>query len=100
MTLHPKNYWEVPKETVRVARASLEFKKKYSCRAGIEGTISQGVRKLDLRRTRYSGLAKTHLQHIAIACAMNLSRFFAQSNGLLKAQTRTSSFARLRRKYA
>ncbi|MEQ8466865.1 hypothetical protein [Coleofasciculus sp. E1-EBD-02] len=22
MTLHPKNYWEVPKETVRVARAS------------------------------------------------------------------------------
>jgi transposase len=73
-----------------------EFKKKYSCRAGIEGTISQGVRKLDLRRTRYSGLAKTHLQHIAIACAMNLSRFFAQSNGLLKAATRTSSFARLR----
>ena len=22
MTLHPQNYWEVPKETVRVARAS------------------------------------------------------------------------------
>lgn len=84
----------------RQEQKTKEFKKKYGCRAGIEGTISQGVRKLDLRRTRYSGLAKTHLQHIAIACAMNLSRFFSQSNGLLKAQTRTSSFARLRRQYA
>ncbi|RUT01456.1 hypothetical protein DSM106972_065530 [Dulcicalothrix desertica PCC 7102] len=30
----------------------LYFEKKYALRAGIEGTISQGVRKFDMRRTR------------------------------------------------
>lgn len=47
------------------------------------------------QRTRYFGLAKTHLQHIATACAINLSRFFAWSNHVTKARTRISSFARL-----
>jgi hypothetical protein len=36
----------------------------YSKRAGIEGTISQGVRTLGLRCTRYLGLIKTHLGHV------------------------------------
>ena len=42
MTLHPINHWQV----------------------GIEGTISQGVRRFDLRRTRYLGLEKTHLPQL------------------------------------
>ncbi len=67
-----------------------------SSRSGIEGTISQAVRRLDLRRTRYWGLAKTHLQNVATACAINLSRFFASSNQIPKAQTRTSTLAALR----
>jgi transposase len=50
------------------------FTKLYARRAGIEGTISQGVRTFDLRRSRYIGLAKTHLQHILISLAMNLVR--------------------------
>jgi len=54
-----------------------EFKENYARRAGVEGTISQAVGKFNMRRTRYFGLAKTHLQHIATACAINLSRFFA-----------------------
>ncbi len=51
-----------------------EFKQTYKKRAGIEGTISQGTRAFNLRRSRYLGLAKTHLQHLAIAAAMNLTR--------------------------
>ena len=43
-------------------------------RSGIEGTISQGVRSFGLRRARYRGEAKTHLQHVATAAAMNVSR--------------------------
>jgi transposase len=39
--------------------ASAEGKAQYGQRAGIEGTLSQGVRAFGLRRTRYWGLAKT-----------------------------------------
>jgi transposase len=50
------------------------FKELYARRAGIEGTISQSVRSFDLRRTRYIGMAKSHLQHVLIAMAINLVR--------------------------
>lgn len=46
----------------------------YGQRAGIEGTISQAVSALGLRQARYRGLAKTHLQNVATAAAINLSR--------------------------
>ncbi len=64
-------------ETLQAARERQEteaFKEKYKKRAGIEGTISQGTRAFDLRRSRYLGLAKTHLQHLATAAAINLTR--------------------------
>jgi transposase len=80
----------------RIEQLSTEFKQTYACRAGIEGTISQAVRRFDSRRTRYWGLAKTHLQNVATACAINLSRFFASSNHIAKAQTRKSALAALR----
>lgn len=80
----------------RLAQLSQEFQQTYASRAGIEGTISQAVRRFDLRRTRYWGLAKTHLHNVATACAINLSRFFASSNRIAKAQTRHSAFAALR----
>jgi len=35
------------------------FKERYTVRAGIEGTISQGVRTCALRRARYRGQART-----------------------------------------
>jgi transposase len=54
-----------------------EFKEYYKKRAGIEGTISQGVRAFGLRCSRYLGQAKTALQHIAIAVAINLVRLGA-----------------------
>jgi transposase len=72
-----------------------EFKERYATRAGIEGTISQGVRSFGLRRSRYIGQAKTHLQHILIAVAINLARFVAWINEVPLAKTRTSAFAAL-----
>jgi transposase len=55
----------------------VEFQAQYAPWAGIEGTLSQGVRAFDWRRSRYRGLAKTHLQHILIATAINLVRVVA-----------------------
>lgn len=80
----------------RIEQLSHQFKLRYACRAGVEGTISQAVRRFDLRRTRYWGLEKTHLQNVATACAINLSRFFAASNHLTRATTRTSAMSALR----
>ncbi len=61
-------------QRIRAQRTTDEFKQKYRKRSGIEGTISQAVRAFDARRTRYIGLAKTHLQMVATAAAINLSR--------------------------
>jgi transposase len=72
-----------------------EFKQVYAKRAGIEGTISQGVRTMGLRRSRYIGQEKTHLQHVATAAALNIVRSLAWFNGVPRAQTRRSTFARL-----
>ena len=47
---------------------------EYRRRAGIEGSLSQGVRRSDLRHARYIGLAKTHLQNVATATGLNVLR--------------------------
>ncbi|WP_420538139.1 transposase [Nonomuraea pusilla] len=49
-----------------------------------------------MRRSRYRGNAKTHLQHLLIAAAMNLTRLDAWLTGTPLAPTRTSHFATLR----
>ncbi len=67
----------------------------YAWRAGIEGTISQGVRSFGLRRARYRGTAKAHLQHVATAVAINFDRIAAWLEGRPRAATRTSRFAGL-----
>jgi len=61
----------------RQEQSSETFKQRYAKRAGIEGTLSQGTRRFDLRRTPYRGQAKTHLHHILSAIAMNLTRLVA-----------------------
>jgi transposase len=82
-------------EEQRRIHASEEGKLFYNKRAGVEGTISQGVRAFGLRQTRYRGLAKTHLQHIATAAAINFDRLVAWFDGVPKGKTRTSRFAAL-----
>src|SRR5215218_1458788 len=51
--------------TARGRLATNEGRRLYARRAGIEGTLSQGVRAFGLRRSRYRGLARTRLQHVA-----------------------------------
>jgi hypothetical protein len=46
-------------------------------RAGVESSLSQGIRRFDLRRSRYFGLARTHLQQLLTATAMNVVRVIA-----------------------
>ena len=43
-------------------------------RPPIEGTLSEMVRAHGLRKTRYRGLEKTHLQHLMQGAAVNLKR--------------------------
>jgi transposase len=75
--------------------ASEEGQQRYQRRAGVEGTLSQGVRAFGLRRTRYWGLAKTHVQHVAIAAAINIDRIVAWLDERPRAMTRISRFAAL-----
>jgi len=71
------------------------WKKRYSVRAGIEGTLSQGVRAFGLRRSRYIGLAKTGLQQACTAAAMNVSRIMNWLDKKPRAKTRVTRFAAL-----
>jgi hypothetical protein len=71
------------------------FKAQYAKRAGVEGTISQGSRISDLRRSRYVGLAKTGLLHLLIAAALNFMRVAAWLADVPHAHTRRSAFAKL-----
>lgn len=70
------------------------FKKAYAQWAGIEGTISQGVRRCRLRRARYRGHAKTHLQHLLTATALNFVRVGEWLAETPLAKTRLSSFVK------
>ncbi|GAC1434709.1 MAG: hypothetical protein NVSMB62_29910 [Acidobacteriaceae bacterium] len=79
----------------RVQQKRADWKATYGKRAGIEGTLSEGVRRCGLRRTRYLGLKKTHLQHILTAVALNIIRVVNWLRGLPRAKTRRSAFVRL-----
>jgi transposase len=85
-------------EALRAARqrqATPTFRERYAPRAGIEATHAQAVRRCGLRCSRYLGLAKTHLQHVVTAVAINLVRLGEWWAGRAKAPTRRSHFATL-----
>jgi transposase len=84
-------------QEARERQESPEFKERYKRRAGIEGTISQGTRSFELRKTRYIGLAKTHLQHLLIGVAMNMARTANWLEHVPTARTRQSRFQVLSR---
>ncbi len=71
------------------------WEKRYQVRAGVEGTLSQGVRAFGMRRSRYIGLAKTGLQQVCIAAAMNVTRIVNWLDGRPRAKTRVTRFAAL-----
>lgn len=79
----------------RTRQTTGTFKQVYAARAGVEGTVAQAVAVCDLRHARYIGQAKTALQHILTAVALNLIRVAAWLEGTPLAQTRRSSFQTL-----
>jgi transposase len=76
------------------------FKQDYARRAGVEGVHAQGVRRMGLRRSRYIGEPRTHLQHVVTATAMNVSRLYDWSAGISPHPTPLSHFARFMKQAA
>ena len=73
LTVRPQAQ-HVAMQAARQRQETAEFKAQYALRAGVESTLSQGVRRFDLRRSRDIGLARTHLQQTLNATAMNIVR--------------------------
>ena len=94
MTLRPRDQ-HIALQEARQRQTTPAFKAAYARRSGVEGAISQGVRVCELRRSRYIGLAKTRLQHLIIATALNLIRVVAWLMEIPRARTRQSAFAAL-----
>ena len=94
LTLRPRDE-HVAVQAARRRQTTPAFKAQYAKRAGVEGTIAQAVSRAEVRRSRYVGLAKTHLQHLATAAALNLVRLGAWLAGTPLVTTRRSSFAAL-----
>ena len=94
MHFHPRAEYDA----LNAARARMHdpaWKERYHVRAGIEGTLSQGVRAFGMRRSRYIGLAKAGLQQACAAAAMNASRATHWLAGVTRAKTRVTRFAGL-----
>ncbi|MEU7900936.1 transposase [Nonomuraea sp. NPDC049152] len=94
ITLRVREQYEVLQQA-RTNQDSPEWKARYQACQGIEGTIAQAVNRFMARRSRYRGTAKTHLQHLLTAAAINLTRIDAWLMGVPLAPTRTSHFAAL-----
>ena len=94
LAVRPQLYHEAL-QSMRKHQATAEFQEHYAARAGIEGTLSQGVRAFGMRRSRYIGLARTHLQQVLIATAMNLVRVVAWRTESRPMKPRASPFAAL-----
>ena len=82
-------------QAARQRQQTEDFKQIYRKRSGIEGTLSQGIRSSGMRRSRYIGTEKTHLQNIAIAVATNIKRLSDWLNDVPLAPTRHSRFTQL-----
>ena len=82
-------------QKARTQQQTEEFRQRYAMRAGIEGTHEQAIRRSGLRRSRYLGQAKTHLQHVIGAVALNIIRVGEWLAGTPLGKTRLSPFAAL-----
>jgi transposase len=92
--IQPRDQYEVL-QTARQVQTTEAFRTQYAARAGVESAHAQAVRRCGLRVCRYIGLAKTRLQHVVTAVAINLIRVWEWLAGTLIAPTRCSRFAAL-----
>jgi transposase len=95
LTVRPQAHHEAI-QAARQRQETAAFKAQYAWRAGVEGTHAQAIRRCGLRRSRYVGLAKTHLQHLRTAVALNVVRLGEWWRGTPLAKSRCSPFAALR----
>ncbi|PNE34628.1 transposase [Streptomyces eurocidicus] len=95
ITLRPRPEHEAIQHA-RAIQNTPAWRERYAARAGVEGTISQAVQTVGLRKCRYHGLAKTRLQHQLTAAAINLARIDTWTADRPRARTRISHLAALR----
>jgi IS5 family transposase len=80
VTFLPRRQQEA-QQRIRADQATDAWRRGYALRYGIECLIAQASRRSDLHHARYRGLAKTHLQHVLTALALNLVRVDAWLTG-------------------
>jgi hypothetical protein len=82
-------------QRLRAEQATGDWRQRYALRCGVESLIAQASRLCDLHQARYRSLAKTHLQHVLTALAINLVRVDAWLTGAATTGGWTSRLARL-----
>ncbi len=82
-------------QSARQREGTKAFAAAYAKRAGIEGTLSRGIRTCRLRQIRYIGLVKAHLGHVLTAVALNFLRLGEWFADIPRAKTRRSPFVTL-----
>jgi transposase len=94
LTIRPQPYSQAL-QVARQREPTAAFQAEYACRAGIEGTISRGIRCTRLRRTRYIGLTRVRLGHILTAVGLNVLRLSEWFLETARVKPRLTPFARL-----
>lgn len=59
---------------VRAEQQTPEWKARYAVRSGVEGTVNEFAHGHGMRRCRYRGQSKAHVQHVLTAIAINIER--------------------------
>jgi transposase len=95
LTVRPQAHHEAI-QAARQRQETAAFAAQYARRAGVEGTHTQAIRRCGLRQSRYMGLARTHLQHLLTAVALNVVRLGEWWPGTPPAKIRRFPFSVLR----
>jgi Transposase DDE domain len=94
LTVRPREERELLIEQRRIQQTDA-WKTRYAKRSGAEGTISQATRSFGLRACRFRGHAKSAVQHVLVATAINLARLDAWLCGRPLGETRVSHLTAL-----
>ncbi len=91
LTLRPQHETALL-HAARARQPTADFRTRYAVRAE-KGTISQAVGAQEMRRSRYRGAHKTHLQHVATATAINIKRLVTWWTEVPFAKAKPSRFS-------
>ncbi|SFX72878.1 transposase [Streptomyces atratus] len=64
---------------VRAEQQTPDWKARCAVRSGVEGTVNEFAHGHGMRRCRYRGQPKAHLQHVLTAIAGNIERLSGRS---------------------